>query len=1010
MKSEKNNVAVTRSQGTRLLHSPVVRNIVFLCSFLFVCFILLSATMSPQSKSPGNEPPLQGANAAFDTIHTSIVSEFASFNTPGVVDGRVEAIAVDGDTVFVGGTFTKIQEPLGGEIIDQPYLFAYSKSSGDIVRDFDPILNNSVYALATTGEGTGIFAGGVFNIINGETNRRGLVKIDDNGDRVRGFSARPDAQVKTLVRLNNTLYVGGNFTKISQTQVENLAAIDTFTGVVHPGLNLDFDGAISTKRTTGVQSVDDIDITSDGRLMVVIGNFETIDAMDRVRLAVIELDGVARVSSWNTDIYDVQCPAAKVPQYIRGIDIAPDDSYFLVGSQGFRRVGNPACDAITRFELNDLTNTDMQPTWVNYTGGDSVYEVVSTEHAIYVGGHFRWLNNDTGNGHNRGVGSVARAGLAALDPINGLTLLDWQSDRNPRGVGVFALIAEDEGLYIGDDTNFLNGSEHHKLKFLPITSNTISRPDRNSLPATIVSPVNEALYGTAYDGRRMNPSKAIFSSGWEHARGGMLVGDYLFFADDAGSMWISHYNDGTFEPSEPVNLFGLTENEWELSQLGGMFFDYDMGRVYYTKQGNSNLFWRAFTPDGPYFGNDEYIAQQQSDIIWSDVSGMDIIDGYLYYGRTDGNLYRSEVDGSMPIAGTTKRLSGPALDGRNWNNNLLVFIPSDIITPTTRDVLTSKSAAPDAQSEFESSGTDTIRRFQRFDFSVAPGEPAVVRLEWLDSSAILELRVLDANGTLVASDTSRFGSPKWLTVPAGDGGVHSASVLIREGSTSYTLQVNPDEEPPAQPEPLADFEFSSIGSADSGRWQVFNFDVEAGELVNTLVVWDDANADVDVFLRNETNTIFDRSTNGSASPAMLSSIAGTSGEWSVAVRINSGTTNYDVLVDTTTNFVVPEPLADFEFSSSGSADSGRWQVFKFDVEAGKLIDAQVIWDDPNANVDVFLRDETKTIINRTTDSNASLAMLSAIASISGEWSVAVRVNSGSTNYSVLVDSSTDPEI
>ena len=94
--------------------------------------------------------------------HTALVSEFASFNTPGVVDGRVEAIAIDGDTVFVGGTFTQIHDPLSDEIIDQPHLFAYSKSSGDILRDFDPQLNNPVLALERTGDGTGVFAGGVF--------------------------------------------------------------------------------------------------------------------------------------------------------------------------------------------------------------------------------------------------------------------------------------------------------------------------------------------------------------------------------------------------------------------------------------------------------------------------------------------------------------------------------------------------------------------------------------------------------------------------------------------------------------------------------------------------------------------------------------------------------------------------------------------------------------------------------------------------------------------------------
>jgi len=201
-----------------------------------------------------------------------------TFNTPGVVDGRVEAIAIDGDTVYVGGTFTQIHNPLDEQnIINQPYLFAYSKSPGDIIPTFDPQLNNSVLALETTGDAAGgVFAGGVFGRLNGAFSRGRLAKIDINGDGVTGFGARPDATITTMVRLNNTLYVGGNFDNISATPVEKLAAIDTTTGAVSANLNLDFGGLITTTRvgpTVARQGVDDIDITSDGQIMVIAGNF-----------------------------------------------------------------------------------------------------------------------------------------------------------------------------------------------------------------------------------------------------------------------------------------------------------------------------------------------------------------------------------------------------------------------------------------------------------------------------------------------------------------------------------------------------------------------------------------------------------------------------------------------------------------------------------------------------------------------------------------------------------------
>ncbi|MBX2883174.1 MAG: hypothetical protein KTR32_24695 [Granulosicoccus sp.] len=65
------------------------------------------------------------------------------------------------------------------------------------------------------------------------------------------------------------------------------------------------------------------------------------------------------------------------------------------------------------------------------------------------------------------------------------------------------------------------------------------------------------------------------------------------------------------------------------------------------------------------------------------------------------------------------------------------------------------------------------------------------------------------------------------------------------------------------------------------------------------VLWNDPNASVKVFLRDESNTQVDRDTDGSGSPETVSAVAATSGRWSVGVRIQSGSIDYDVLVNTT---------------------------------------------------------------------------------------------------------------
>jgi len=246
--------------------------------------------------------------------------------------------------------------------------------------------------------------------------------------------------------------------------------------------------------------------------------------------------------------------------------------------------------------------------------------------------------------------------------------------------------------------------------------------------------------------------------------------------------------------------------------------------------------------------------------------------------------------------------------------------------------------------------------------------------------------------------------PIALSTVAQTSGQWSVAVLIASGSANYLVLVDKTTDFEV-PEPLADYEFSSSGSTTSGRFQVFDFDVVAGELVDARITWDEPSADIRVFLRDENNDQVAREIDGIGS-AMVSTIAQSSGQWSVAVLVRGGSINYDILVDTTTDFELPEPLADFEFSSSGTqvAADGRFRTFNFDVIAGETIDAQITWDDVDADLRVFLRDESNTQVDRDTEGSGA-ATVSAVAASSGRWSVAVLIRSAAAtvNYDVLVN-------
>ena len=178
-----------------------------------------------------------------------------------------------------------------------------------------------------------------------------------------------------------------------------------------------------------------IDVTPDGSQLVVVGNFRTADALARDQVALIDLTGAAAVvrTDWRTRRYEPYCAKRAFDSYMRGVDFSPDGSYFVIVTTGGPNPGT-LCDAAVRWETG-ATGDAVDATWVDETGGDTLWSVEITEQTVYIGGHNRWLNNTAGR-DNAGAGAVPRPGIAALDPRTGIPL-DWNPGRNPRGVSAY---------------------------------------------------------------------------------------------------------------------------------------------------------------------------------------------------------------------------------------------------------------------------------------------------------------------------------------------------------------------------------------------------------------------------------------------------------------------------------------------------------------------------------------------------------------------------------------------
>ena len=402
--------------------------------------------------------------AAVNVPQAVVVSSNPADWTPHVLDGKVAAIVQVGNRMVAGGQFTQVASAAApATAIARSNIFAFDASTGAIDTAFAPVLDGEVESLAVAPDGLHVFAGGKFTRINGVA-QKSLVKLRlTDGARITAFKGKTNARVKDMAVSGGRLYIGGTFATVNGVARSALAAVDPVTGALSNDVNLAFTGP-----RTGTVNVDKFDITPDGSRLIAIGNWTYVAGLQRDQIVMVDLTtSPVGVADWATTRYQQQC-ARVFATYMRDIDISADGSYFVVGTTGAYRAGS-MCDTAGRWETG-RTGSGQQPTWVNYTGGDTLYSVAITGTAVYVGGHQRWMNNSFA-GDRAGPGAVAREGIAALDPVNGLPL-SWDPGRD-RGVGVFSLVSTPQGLWIGSDTDRIGRFEYHgRIAFMPVAGGT----------------------------------------------------------------------------------------------------------------------------------------------------------------------------------------------------------------------------------------------------------------------------------------------------------------------------------------------------------------------------------------------------------------------------------------------------------------------------------------------------------------------------------------------------------
>ena len=96
----------------------------------------------------------------------------------------------------------------------------------------------------------------------------------------------------------------------------------------------------------------------------------------------------------------------------------------------------------------------------------------------------------------------------------------------------------------------------------------------------------------------------------------------------------------------------------QIPSLTGLFYAND--RIYFTRSGDSRLYWRWFNVDSGIVGSQVFTADGGRS--WSDTGGLFRDGGWLYVvSRSTGRLQRMAFSGGVPV--------GPIVEvdrGRDW--------------------------------------------------------------------------------------------------------------------------------------------------------------------------------------------------------------------------------------------------------------------------------------------------------------------------------------------------------
>lgn len=301
-----------------------------------------------------------------------------------------------------------------------------------------------------------------------------------------GLSTERDTEVKAMVEIDGTMYVGGNFAQVdnytdgTSTAQSYLAAFDSTTGEWKSAFTPTLDGKV-----WAVAALPNGDVA-------VGGEFTTVNGQAQAGLVALDPDTGQIDASWPITVEkrtSTDTVAGKVTTMMTQGD------YLYIGGDFTHIVGGTSSTYryLKRGARIDAATGTPDKNWNPALDGGNPYFVYANSEGtrVYFGGNFTTMNDGATAADKFAVVST-EAGAAAVTGLN-----TWVASSSPAKYQQTA--AEYNGSF------FLGGSEHSFFRYdaatMTLTRGNIAKGDKSSggdFQASVVDEENGVVYGSCH--------------------------------------------------------------------------------------------------------------------------------------------------------------------------------------------------------------------------------------------------------------------------------------------------------------------------------------------------------------------------------------------------------------------------------------------------------------------------------------------------------------------------------